>query len=121
MTGIYDEVLGDILAQNFDWRVADLKAVLMPASYGFDAGHLVADIREHRCGESLPLTGLTIDGKAVHARPTYVLATKEVRCDRVVVMTAGGLLVACVPIAPIVPVRGQRVDVQWSPQGIFTL
>ena len=121
-TGIYNEALAGLLGRTFDWTADPVKVVLLGADYVFDPEHTASDIRAHRCGESALLTGQHVEGRSAFADPTFLLATKDVRCGKVAAVADDfSVLVACVPIAAVLPVRGQRIDIKWSPSGVFAL
>lgn len=121
MAELYDGGVAGLLDQSLSWLSGDAKVTLVARGYTFSRTHrTVKDLGAYANGTSDALAGCELEGRVGKAEPTYVLADRQEYSTAAVVHVNGRLLTYS-PISPVHPVRGQRVDVAWPDNEVFTL
>lgn len=121
---MYPVAVEKILAQKLDWASGQFRVCLMRSTYKFDPEDRVyGDVSSMSNGVCPDNISTSRSGTRGSAKPTFLLAAAEVKCDKVVVFQNAGekTLVACSSIPAITPILGQRVDIDWPEDLVFDL
>lgn len=127
---MFNRAREDYLGGDLDWDLDDIRVMLVPSTYTFDATDVfVADLGVSDNGRSASLGSKTKTNGTADAADTSLTATAAVACNALIVFVHTGSdataqLICRIGSAtglPFTPAASQNVPITWNASGIFTL
>lgn len=120
MSALFDPGREGFLDGSIDWDTDDIRVMLLPSSYTFDAADkFITDLGVSDNGRSAALGTKTVTSGVAGAANTTIAATAAVACNALAVFKhtgadASARLIGYIGLSAFTPSAGQSVAVTWD-------